>query len=140
MVLMPPDDSPSPRLVSQRIRNRIIENLELAGSFEAQLEYERNAPFVNVPYEVINQWEDWVHRDPRLGVQLSDAVSDEEVDAMAAYHGVWLVAADAVPDDHPSLADVQALPAWDQLRVAASVALGVFEIRGRMAEDAEESS
>ena len=130
-----PDESPSPRVVSQRIRNRIIENLELAGSFEAQLEYERNVPFVNVPYEVINQWEDWVHRDPRLGVQLSD-----EVDAMATYRRVWSVVADAVPDDYPSLADVQALPAWDQLRVAANVALGVFEIRGRMAEDAEESS
>ena len=52
-------------------------------------------PFVNVPYEVINQWEDWVHRDPRLGVQLSDAMSDDEVDAMAAYHRVWSVVADA---------------------------------------------
>ena len=53
-------------------------------------------PFVNVPYEVINQWEDWVHRDPRLGVQLSDAMSDDEVDGMATYHRVWSVVADVV--------------------------------------------
>ncbi len=130
---------PSARVVSQRIRNRIIESIELAGSFQSQLDYEKNVPFVNVPYEVINQWEDWVRGDPRIDEQLSDALSNDELDAMADYQSVWNVVADAVPDDYPSLADVQALPTWDQLRIAANVALIVFEIRGRMSEDAEEA-
>jgi hypothetical protein len=129
---------PSARVVSQRIRNRIVETLELAGSFEAQLDYEKNMPFVNVPYEVINQWQDWVRGDPRIDEQLSDALSNDELDAMAEYQAVWDLVAEAVPDDYPPLADVQALPAWDQLRIAANVALSVFEIRGRMSEDAEE--
>jgi hypothetical protein len=126
-------------VVSQRIRNRIVETVELTGSFEAQLDYEKNVPFVNVPYEVINQWQDWVRGDPRIDEQLSDALSDDELDAMAEYQAVWDVVAEAVPDDYPPLADVQALPAWDRLRLAANVALSVFEIRGRMSEDTEEA-
>ena len=58
-------DKPSPRVVEQRVRNRVIEYLELAASFQEQQEYERNAPIAHIPYEVINQWEDWVHQDPR---------------------------------------------------------------------------
>ena len=49
-------DQPSARLVEQRIRNRIIESLELAASFEVQQQYERDVPIAYVPGEVLNQW------------------------------------------------------------------------------------
>ena len=58
--------APSERLVAQRIRNRIIEYLELAASYAAQEEYQRVAP-INVPSEVMNQWEDWVPRESTNG-------------------------------------------------------------------------
>lgn len=58
---IPVEPEPSPRLVAQRIRNRIIEYLELASSFEAQ----QHAPIAHVPNEVINQWEDWVPTPPK---------------------------------------------------------------------------
>jgi hypothetical protein len=48
-------DQPSGRVVEQRVRNRVIEYLELTASFKAQQEYDRNAPIAHLPYEVINQ-------------------------------------------------------------------------------------
>jgi hypothetical protein len=65
-------DEPSRRVVEQRVRNRIIEYLEPASSFEAQQQYERDVAIAHVPYELINQWEDWVHKDPREDRDLSD--------------------------------------------------------------------
>jgi hypothetical protein len=57
-------DDASDRLFEQRIRNRIIEYLELAASFEAQREYEQGVPIAHIPYEVISQWEDLVQTHP----------------------------------------------------------------------------
>jgi hypothetical protein len=65
-------DKPSRRVVEQRVRNRIIEYLELASSFETQQGYERDVPIAHISYEVISQWEDWVHKDPREDPDLSD--------------------------------------------------------------------
>ena len=75
-------DKPSRRVVDQRVRSRIIDYLELARSFEAQQEYERDVPIAHIPYEVINQWEDWVHKDPREDRDLSDVYDEAEVEAM----------------------------------------------------------
>jgi hypothetical protein len=41
MTSPPVEDVPSRRLVEQRVHVRVIEYLELAGSFEEQQEYER---------------------------------------------------------------------------------------------------
>jgi hypothetical protein len=65
-------DKPSRRVAERCVRIRIIEYLELASSFEAQQEYERDVPVAHVPYEIINQWEDWVHKDPREDRDFSD--------------------------------------------------------------------
>jgi hypothetical protein len=78
---------PSGRLVEQRVRNRIIEYLELASSFEAQREYERNVPIAHVPYEVINQWDDQVWTDPRENPYNLDIYDEAEVEALA--HSEW---------------------------------------------------
>jgi hypothetical protein len=49
---------PGERVAEQRVRNRIIEYLELAASLAAQADYDSAVPIAHVPYEVINQWED----------------------------------------------------------------------------------
>jgi hypothetical protein len=128
---------PSRRVVEQRVRNRIIEYLELASSFEAQQEYERDVPIEHVPYEVINQWEDWVHKDPREDRDLPDVYDGAEVEAMCQFHAAWDDAASAVPNNYPSLSEVQALPEWSRLRDTARSALSVFMRRGKMSEDHE---
>jgi hypothetical protein len=131
---------PSRRLVEQRIRNRVIEYFELVGRSQSQRDYEASAPaFVNVPYEIINQWEDWVPEDPRRPEVLSAVYSPDEVQVLGHYHGVWEIAADAVPDDYPSLAAVQALPQWEHLTEAAASAGNVFARRGKLPEDQQVS-
>ena len=127
----------SDRVVEQRIRNRIIEYLDLAGSYEEQVVYQAAVPFVTVAYEVINQWGDCVPTDPRQVARNVGVFSADEVHAMCAFQAVLDRVADAVPDDHPRLEDVQALPEWDQLRSAALAARAVFAVRGKMSEDDE---
>ena len=130
-------DKPSRRVVEQRVRNRIIEYLELASSFEAQQQYDRDVPIAHVPYELINQWEDWVHKDPREDRDLSDVYDGAEVEAMCQFHAAWEDAASAVANNYPPLSEAQALTEWDRLREAARSALSVFMRRGKMSEDHE---
>ena len=131
--------TPSERVVEQRGRNRVIEYLDLAASFEAQRQYERDVPIAHVPYEVINQWEDNFPRGPGPDADLLSVYSPEEIEAIRQFHRVWDAAANAIADNYPSLADVHALPEWEQLRRAAASARDVFARRGTMPEDREVS-
>jgi hypothetical protein len=129
-----PDDTP--RLVLQRIRNRIIENLDTFASFEEQREYARRVPICYVPYELINSWADWVD-SPRPSGFIEPVFSLSERDAIERFYSYWLVASDALPKDYPPLTEVQKAPYWAQLRDAAREAGAVFDVRGRLPEDVE---
>jgi hypothetical protein len=133
----PTDDAVSARVVKQRIRNRVIEYLALASSFDAQLTYEREVPIEHVPYEIINLWEDSFPVDPRRRQDLSEVYTPEEVEALQDYHQVWELAAAALPDTFPSVAEVQAMPEWENLRRSAELASEVFARRGKLPEDRE---
>lgn len=133
-------DTPSRRVVEQRVRNRIMEYLELASSFEAQLEYQQNVKIAHVPNEVINQWEDWVHTDPRTLDQHPDVYSTDEITAMKRFQEVWEATADATPNPLPPMEEVQLLPEWNNLRRAAEQALSVFLIRGPMSNDHDQEA
>ncbi len=133
-------DAPSLRGIEQRVRNRIIEYLELVSSFEAQQEYQRNAPIAHVPNELINQWEDWVHTDPRTVDQHPGAYSVDEIAAMKRFHAAWETAANATPNPLPPIDQVQRLPEWTNLRRAAEHALSVFLIRGPMPNDPDQEA
>ncbi len=128
---------PSERVVEQRIRNRVIECLDLAASFEVQRQYEMDVPIEHVPYEVINMWEDYFPQHPPGGAEILAVYSPEEVEAIRNFDAAWEVAADALSDDYPSLAAVQVLAEWGQLRDAAAAAGAVFARRGRLPEDRE---
>jgi hypothetical protein len=63
------DEQPSERVVLQRVRNRIIEYLA-----EFDVLTERYGPF-----EVVNQWGDWVD-DERLSRYVGPVLTDEELE------------------------------------------------------------
>ncbi len=132
---MPSDRVPARRIVDQRIRNRIIEYLELASSFDAQRAYQARAP-VSVPSELINQWEDWVS-DPNSPVFARPPFSAAEREAILSFHCVWDSVASATPDPLPPLEQTLQLPQWSELRRAAERALCVFTVQGRLPEDRE---
>ena len=114
-----------------------MECLDLAASFEAQTAYEAAAPFVNVAYEVINQWGDSVPIDPRADPSLYSFMSEDELHAMCDYQTVLDAAVAAVSGDHPSLQEVHGLREWDELRRAAEIARVTFAVRGILPEDRE---
>ncbi len=128
--------SPSHQVVSQRIRNRIIEYLEVACSFEKQRAYQRSVPHVGVPSEMINQWEDWVDWE-RLATYLPPAFSPDEHRALTRFHAMWELIAAEVPDPLPVLEETLKLPAWMRLADEAQAALSVLVVRGKMPEDHE---
>ena len=51
---------PSERVLLQRVRNQLIDYLEIAASFEAQRDFQFQAPETHVATEVLEQWADWV--------------------------------------------------------------------------------
>ena len=126
---------PSDQVVRQRIRNRIVEYLELASSFDAQRAYQA-AVQVPVPSEVINQWEDWVP-DPGDESFVQPVFSPAEQEAIASFHRVWEEVAAAIPNPLPQLENILVLLAWERLRGAAATALHVFMARGKLPEDHE---
>ena len=121
-------------VLAQRIRNRIIEYLETASSFEEQLEYQAAAPIAFIPAEMINQWEDWVH-DPNDAFFAEPVFSPAEQDAIKAFNGVWDSVADDTPDPLPELSVLMETEPWQRLQEAAMRALEVFRRRGKFDED-----
>ena len=94
--------TPSDRVIEQRIRNRIIEYLDLAASYEAQAAYQTSVPFVTVPYEVINQWDDWVPADPGDLARNVGVFSPDEVRAMCEFQAVLDRVADSGAERPPA--------------------------------------
>jgi len=126
---------PSPQLVLQRVRNRIIEYLALASSFDAQSQYQAIAP-VDVPQEVINQWRDWVQ--PGWAAAFTEPVfSQLERDALSAFDRAWAQVVTITPDPLPDLESLFQTPEWQRLRSAAADALAVFAVRGPLSEQQE---
>ncbi|MBL8682563.1 MAG: hypothetical protein JNK05_25570 [Myxococcales bacterium] len=119
--------------IDRRLRNRIIEYLELVASFEFQREYQRIAP-VWVPNEVINQWEDRVGSPACLTFAASPVYTLDEDRALRDFHEVWLEVADGTPDPLPELEETLRLPAWERLRAAAESALRVMMVQGYLPE------
>jgi hypothetical protein len=123
----------SKRIVLQRLRNRIIESLELAASHDSQLEYQKSAPLIDVPAQVINLWEDFVGDDWRQHYTAGEVFTAREIDAIASFHPVWDEIAQQAPD--LPLDALIHTPAWLRLAKSAMAALEVFLERGRLPED-----
>ena len=129
-------DRPSSRLVDQRVRNRIIDYLEVVASYEEQRRYQAAVPMVSVLHELIGLWEDWLQGDPRT-TELPAIYSEAEVLAVRRFHTVWEQVAAGTPHRLPPLHAGQLLSGWGELRKAARAALAVFQLRGRVSEDEE---
>ncbi|WP_374581289.1 CPCC family cysteine-rich protein [Pseudoduganella sp.] len=117
----------------RRVRNRIIEYLELASSFAAQRQLQDAAPAMSAPDEVLNQWEDWVTPDWKQQF-VEPVFSAEERNGIAQFAAVWRGIADGAPHPLPPLEVLFATPNWQSLQRAAAALLAVFQLRGRSDE------
>jgi hypothetical protein len=128
------DDSISLHVLKLRIRNNIIDYLELASSPDEQREYERRVPIAQVPNEMINQWEDCVP-DADFDWYCEPEYSLDEQDAIRRFHQIWSSVADETPDEMPpTIGALIGTPVWQRLTDGAGEALRVFRARGRIDE------
>ena len=97
-----------------RLRNRIIEHLELVTSAEEQLAYQNAAPIAHVADELFNAWGDWV--------------ADE--DAIREFNQVLESVAARTARELPDITEFIGTAPWQELSSAAARALAVFRVRG----------
>lgn len=128
----------SDQLLRQRIRNNVIDYLEMAASADEQRQFERDVAIACVPGEMINLWEDAVP-DTNWEWYSVPVFSTDENAAIRAFHVVWEQVADETPNPMPrSIEAFIGTRAWDRLAGAATEALSVFVVRGRFSGDNEE--
>lgn len=123
-------DEVDPNPLDMLTRAHIYDQLEFFGSFDDQRQYAAAVPYVHMPSELINGWEDWVHCPPGARSQNLGAFTIAEVRALAHFHRVWDATADAIPVRRLSLEEVQAHPAWCRLRDEANATLAILGVRG----------
>jgi hypothetical protein len=136
--MTPPEEKPTDRIIDQRIRNRIIETLELAASFDDQFEYQAHQ-VCHVPDQVILWWYDWVG-DPIRPDFDPPVFSPAELEAILRYHAVMESICDQIPGRLPDLEHLVTTDYWQHLRAAAAEALAIFQLRGRFSEHHEHDS
>ena len=123
-------DAPSKLLVQQRVRNRIFEYLE------GVEEYPRARGVWDLN-ELINEWESWVDHPFLPRDYPPPAFSADEVTALAITHDAWLAFSDSTPQDIKDERAALSMPEWKAFVDACCAAIKVFQVRGRLREDAE---
>jgi len=116
-------------LLNQRCRNHIIGYFEWVSSHEEQRGYQAAVPYVRVPNEAFNQWDDYAS-DRILEHYVEPVFSVDEQQALRNYRAVLNSAAEDTPQMLPPLEQVIGTEPWERLRLAAAEALEVFMRRG----------
>lgn len=125
----------SSQLVLQRIRNRVIEDLETVASYEEQRKYQGAVPFVNVATEIICMWANDHVPQGWQSWFLPPVFTPEEIDAIARFDKELHAVSDALPKPTPQIAELIGTECWERLRLAAAESLTVLQRRGRLSED-----
>lgn len=131
-----PPDRPSEQALLQGVRNRLIDYLEVAASFEAQMTFSEQSPQVNVALEVLEQWADWVGPDWQDDF-VSPVFSSDELLAIGLFQDVWLGCRGRLLQEFaelPVLTELFEHSDWRSLRVGAEMLLVFMMKRGRLSE------
>lgn len=118
----------SQKVILQRIRNRIIEYLEITSSVHEQRKVE--------PNELINMWEDWVC-EKRVSTYSEPVFSKLEQQALSEFNSTWNHVVDSTPDTLPTYEVLEKNKYWNKLALEALKTLSVFMERGKLPEDVE---
>ncbi len=132
-------DRPSEQILLQGVRNRLIDYLEVAASFEAQMTFSEQSPQVNVGLEVLEQWADWVGPDWQTDFLLP-VFSEDELFGIEQFQQVWLGCRARLLQEQPELMPLTALFVhrdWRYLRVGAEMLLALMMKRGKLSESEE---
>jgi hypothetical protein len=130
-------DHPSEQVVLQRIRNRVIEVLEIAASYEEQMRYQAKVPYINVPDELCSMWFDDLVSENWQSWFTPPVFTPEEIDAVTHFDKIYRTVVAALPPHQQALSELIGSTQWEQLRTAASESLKAFNSRGRLSEEQE---
>jgi hypothetical protein len=120
-----------------RLRNRIIEHLQLVASAEEQLAYQQSAPIAQVSSELFNTWGDWVADNAAIDQFTAPVFSANEQLAVREFNAALGAVVSRTARDLPYIADFIGTADWQDLRMAASRALAVFQVRGPSPENGD---
>lgn len=118
----------SGKLLTQRLRNRIMEVLSIYADDECWTHLGTD--------EVINQWGDFVD-DVRIPLYVEPVFSTNERENLLAFHNLWVEFCDNTPQILPPLETLKKTIEWKQLQTEAIDLLAVFNLRGKFDEDVE---
>jgi hypothetical protein len=117
-----------PKLVEQRIRNRIYEYVTSVAEFPAN----RGVWDLN---ELVNEWETNVD-DPFDAQSFpAPAFTRDEVASMAEVHAAWSAFAEATPQTITDKPEAMRTPQWITLVEACRKACSTFSARGMLPEE-----
>jgi len=121
------DTGVSRKVVEQRVRNRLIEWLEVLTSYETE-----PPPFdLN---ELINQWDDW---SPQSSSYAADVYTAKEAECLSLVAAALEEFCKATAPLIPNEADELVKPEWTKLVLSGRSALSELHLRGRLSEDFE---
>lgn len=120
----------SPALIEQRIRNRLIEWLELV------VESEHAAPAYGID-ELLNDWQDWNGEPLTEAAFPPPTYTAAEVATLPEIERTWNLLCDATPKSIQDEAAAMKLPEWRSFVDAARHALNAFSVRGKLLEEKE---
>ena len=123
-----------------RLRNRIIEHLQLVSSAEEQLTYQQSVPIAQVSDELFNAWGDWVADEATIEEFTAPVFSPEEQLAIREFNTALAAVTGRTPQNLPYITDFIGTPAWQDLSSAAGKALAVFQVRGMSPEHGAQSN
>ena len=112
--------------MSRRVRNRVIDCMELVADEDARVRFG--------PDSLVNWWDDW--REAALGPPPVPSLSSEELAATLVFDRAWQDLADGTSNPMPPAAELAHHPLWGAFVAAAQNALAVFSVTGRLPEDA----
>ncbi len=98
------------REFAKRIRQNILEILNLWASKEKQLEYQENVPVAQVTVELFSQWSDDFYHPESTHFKM--VFNEKEREALAAFDKVINHISDKTPNDLPVITDFVKTNKW----------------------------
>jgi hypothetical protein len=103
--------------LAKNMRARVLETLALIADRETQRKYQQEAPSVDVPAELFNQWEDCFFPDDG---SFKQGFSETELAALKHFDDLLNRICEETPQELPPLEEFLETDAWRQLSEAAT--------------------
>ena len=115
-------------IINQRARNRIIEVLDYYAIVDNLTPLK--------PIEILEMWDEWVD-DNQLESFQKPAFTDEEIEAISAFHDYWLQYCDELPKTVSSASELIMESSWATFVAQSKICLECLMQRGLLSEDRE---